>query len=526
MKNQSREYYTPIQLKMPVDMEILIDVDDPVYSFNEVLHHIDLRKYFVEEEDHKTGRPGYDGEKLLKVILFAFMEEGYQATRVIKKLCRTDIRFLWLLDGERGPSHMTICNFINKQLKDKIEDIFQEINKYIFEKEAVDLGHIYIDGTKIEANANRYSWVWKKSSETRRKKVFTLVSELLEKMNQSGPELQGVRFGTREEYAIEYLEYILQEYAKLMELEPDKVLRGRGHHKSLPLRLYDKLVEYVKRLKCYARHIEICGEKRNSYSKTDHDATFMRVKRDYMGNDQLLPAYNVQLGICDEYIAAYDVKQYASDMDCFQPLMDRFHANYGFYPEYPVADAGYGSYNNYLFCEEHGMKKYMKFPMYQKENTNKKYRDDPFRAVNFKTDEDGNLVCPNNKKFVFQRTALVKGNRYGRTEEFYQCEDCSGCPYKEKCSKAKGNRTIRLNQELTEFHEEVLDNLNCIHGALLRMNRSIQAEGAFGGIKWNRSYTRARRRGLEGLLLETALISCGFNLHKFHLKSQAKLITA
>lgn len=206
--------------------------------------------------------------------------------------------------------------------------------------------------------------------------------------------------------------------------------------------------------------------------------------------------------------------------------MDRFHANYGFYPEYPVADAGYGSYNNYLFCEEHGMKKYMKFPMYQKEKTNKKYRDDPFRAVNFKTDEDGNLVCPNNKKFVFQRTALVKGNQYGRTEEFYQCEDCSGCPYKEKCSKAKGNRTIRLNQELTGFHEEVLDNLNCIHGALLRMNRSIQAEGAFGGIKWNRSYTRARRRGLEGLLLETALISCGFNLHKFHLKSQAKLLAA
>ena len=104
MQNQSQEYYTPIQLKMPVDMERLIEVDDPVYSFNEVLRHIDLKKYFVEEEDHKTGRPGYDGEKLLKVILFAFMEEGYQATRKVKKLCRTDIRFLWLLDGEKGPS--------------------------------------------------------------------------------------------------------------------------------------------------------------------------------------------------------------------------------------------------------------------------------------------------------------------------------------------------------------------------------------------------------------------------------------
>ena len=110
--------------------------------------------------------------------------------------------------------------------------------------------------------------------------------------------------------------------------------------------------------------------------------------------------------------------------------------------------------------------------------------------------------------------------------ELYQCEDCSGCPHKDKCSEAKGNRTIRLNQELTRFHEEVLANLDCIHGALLRMNRSIQAEGAFGGTKWNRSYTRARSRGLDGLLLETALISCGFNLHKFHLKSLKRLATA
>ena len=208
-------------------------------------------------------------------------------------------------------------NFINEELKGSIEEIFEEINGYVFEKEAVDLQHIYMDGTKITANANRYSWVWKKSCETSRKKVFVKVSEVLEAMNRSGIELQGVKFGTREEYAIECLEYILGEYTKLMELQPDKVVRGRWHRKSMALRLYDKLLEYVKRLKCYAQHIEICGEKRNSYSKTDKDATFMRVKRDYMGNDQLLPAYNVQLGICDEYIAVYDVKQYASDTDCF-----------------------------------------------------------------------------------------------------------------------------------------------------------------------------------------------------------------
>ena len=390
MKNLSQEYYTPIQLKMPVEMERIIDIDDPVYSFNEVICHVDLKKYFVEKE-HKTGRPTYDREKLLKVVLFAFMEEGYESLRKMQKLCKTDIRFLWLLDGEKAPSHMTIDNFINQELKGNIEKIFEEINRYIFEKEAVDLQHIYIDGTKITANANRYSWVWKKSCETSRKKVFTKVSEVLESMNGSGIELHGVKFGTREEYAIEYLEYILAEYAKLMQLEPEKTVRGRGHRKSPALRLYDKLLESVKRLKCYAKHIDICGEKRNSYSKTDTDATFMRIKRDYMGNDQLLPAYNVQLGICDEYIAVYDVKQYASDMDCFQPLMECFCQHYGFYPEYPVGDAGYGSYNNYLFCEEHGMKKYMKFPMYQKESADKKYQENPYRVANFRMDEDGSL---------------------------------------------------------------------------------------------------------------------------------------
>lgn len=247
----------------------------------------------------------------------------------------------------------------------------------------------------------------------------------------------------------------------------------------------------------------------------------MRMKKDYMGNDQLLPGYNIQFGVCDEYIAVFDVKQYASDMDCFKPLMERFNGIYGKYPEYPVADAGYGSFNNYLYCEEHGMKKYMKFTMYEKESKDKKYRDDPYRAVNFQIDEEGDPVCPNGKKFHYLYSRLVKGNKYGRTEELYQCEDCTNCPLKEKCCKCKGNRIVRLNEELTRFHEEVLCNLNSIHGALLRMNRSIQSEGANGIIKWNRSYTRARRRGLKALNSEIAMISCGFNLHKFHLKKLA-----
>ncbi len=435
MKKYQQEYNTPYQLKFPIEIEKIIETTDPVYTFCEVIDHIDLNKYLTTEE-RRTGRPRYDEKTLLKVILFAFMENGYESLRKIEKLCKTDIRFMWLLQDEAPPSHMTIDNFMNNVLNGKIEQI-------------------------------------------------------------------------------------LKQYIQLCGFDPASAVRGRGHHKTPEQRYYDKLTSYIARLKKYAEHIKICGNERNSYSKTDHDATFMRMKKDYMGNDQLLPGYNIQFGVCDEYIAVYDVKQYASDMDCFKPLMEKFHRIYGKYPEYPVTDAGYGSFNNYLYCEEHGMGKYMKFTMYEKESKNIKYHNDPYRAVNFRIDENGNLLCPNNKKFHYVYSRPIKGNKYGRTEEFYQCEECANCSHKEKCCKCKGNRIVRINEELTAFHKEVLDNLNCIHGALLRMNRSIQSEGANGIIKWNRSYTRARRRGLNAMNLEIAMICCGFNLHKFHLKKIA-----
>mgnify|MGYP003294031360 CR=1 FL=1 len=518
------KYNTPYQLKLPLEIEKIIEISDPVYTFCEVMENIDLRKYLAVKES-RTGRKRYSPEILLKIILFAFMENGYVSTREIEKLCKTDIRFMYLLDEHPAPSHMTIDNFMNDVLSVSISDIFNEINGYIFNEENVDVNHVYIDGTKIAANANKYSWVWKKSSVKNRKKTFDKVTVLLDEINKT-LIYHGVKFGLREEYAIEYLEEISVKYAELCNINPDVIIRGRGHHKTTEQRNYDKLNEYIEKLKKYAEHISICGEDRNSYSKTDSGATFFRMKRDYMGNDQLLPGYNIQMGLCDEYIAVFDVKQYASDMDCFQPLMEKFNHTYGRYPEYPVADAGYGSFNNYLYCEEHGMKKYMKFTMFKKECEDKSYREDPYRAINFPINENGNPVCPNGKEFHYLKTRPVRGNKYGRTEEIYQCEDCRNCPHKSKCSKAEGNRTIRLNEELTSIHNEVLNNLNSTHGALLRMNRSIQAEGAYGTIKWNRAYTRARRRGIKGLNLEIAMISCGFNLHKYHLKQAVKQLVA
>ena len=512
--------YTTRQLKLPLEIEKLIDIADPVYTFCEVMDHIDLSKYFVEK-GYKTGRPRCDEQKLLKVILFAFMEQGISSLRQIEKLCRTDIRYMYLLDDMKAPSFATFGNLIRNELTTSIEQIFLDINTYIFQKDHVDLEHAYIDGTKIEANANRYTWVWKKSCLKNRNKVFEKISLLIDSMNADVLCFLGIKLEKREEYAIEYIEEMMISYASATGLDFTKFVSGIGHPKSIYQKQYQEMQGYLERLKNYARHIEVCGEVRNSYSKTDHDATFMRVKRDYMGNDQLLPAYNMQAVICDEYIAVVDAKPYASDMECFVPLMEKFKETYGHYPKYPVADAGYGSYNNYLYCEEHGMEKFMKFTMFEKETKDTKFHNNPYRAENFHRDEAGNLICPNGKKLIFKYHKHVYKNKYGRTEEVYECEDCSACPHRAECCKrVSGNRTVRLNRELSSFHQEVIHNLESIHGALLCMNRSIQSEGTFGIIKWDRSYKRLFRRGEKSVILEFTLISCGFNLYKYHNKKK------
>ena len=405
-------YYTPIQLKLPLEIETIIDISDPVYSFREILDRIDLSEFLAVKEC-RTGRPRCDVAKLLRIILFSFMENGYLSLRSIEKACKTDIRYMWLLDGMKAPSYVTFGNFIKNDLGKSVEAVFRAVNKVIFAKEHVDTDHAYIDGTKIEANANKYTWVWKKACIRSRDKVFGKITDLLARINEEDLLFLGVRLESREEYAIEYVDQMLDAYKRAMRIDEASFVNGKGHHKSSVQRKYQELRAYRDRLRRYAKHIEICGEVRNSYSKTDHDATFMRVKRDYMGNDQLLPAYNMQAVICDEYIAAIDARQYASDTECFVPLMEKFREMVGHYPKYPVADAGYGSYNNYLYCQEHDMEKYMKFTMYDKESRDPKYRDDPFRAVNFKTGEDGRPVCPNGKPFYHKYDRHIRGNRYG-----------------------------------------------------------------------------------------------------------------
>lgn len=517
-------YYNSKQGILPIFISEFLDICDPVLVFDEFMEGIDLSKYLKEIPEHKTGRIRYNPVNMLKTVIFGFMSQGYISLRDLEDNCKVNMRFMYLMDNKK-PSYRTFGYFINEVLDESIEDIFNDINKAIFEKDNVDLNHIYIDGSKFEANANKYSWVWKKATEKSRYRLFEKITTLFNEINVDFAS-SGLYIETNTEYTPDQLHKIAERYIKIWNLNPETFVYGKGHKKTVQQRQYEKLLEYTSKLEEYIEKIDICGPDRNSYSKTDNSATFMRIKKDYMGNDQLLPAYNIQVGVADEYIAVVDVNQYRSDMDCFIPLMEQFYKTYGFYPKYPTADAGYGSYNNYIYCEQKGMEKYMKFPMFKKETTDKKYSEDPFRAVNFKIDDEGIIRCPNGKAFHFAYRRAVRGNKYGRQEEIYVCEDCSGCPYAEKCKKTNKNRTIRVNQELTSIHAEVIENLESIHGALLRMNRSIQAEGTFGIIKNNRNYKRIIRKGIKSVRLEIFLVSIGHNLYKYHNKKMKLQKTA
>ena len=516
MKNNTKFYYSPKQGRLPLFLADYLDICDPVLAFDQIMEEIGMEQYLKPEPLYHYGRPGYNRVNMLKTILFGFMDTGYASLRELEDRCRVNIRYMYLMDHET-PSYRAFGYFINEEMNGKVEDIFRAVMEYIRKEDDVDLEHLYIDGSKFEANANKYTWVWKKSTEKFRYRLFAKITQLLDQINED-LAYTGLKVETNTEYTPECLEMILDRYAFRCQIDTEAFVHGRGHRKPREQHYYEKLKEYTKKLREYIKKIQICGPERNSYSKTDHDATFMRMKKDYMGNDQLLPAYNIQIGVADEYIAVVDVMQYRSDMDCFVPLMEKFKELYGFYPKYPVADAGYGSFNNYIYCQEHGMEKYMKFPMYKKETKDNGYHNDPFRAVNFNVDADGDLVCPGGKKFHFAYRKAVRGNQYGRQEEYYTCEDCSGCPYASQCKKTDKNRTVCINSELSSMHKEVLENLESIQGALLRMNRSIQAEGTFGVMKYDRWYKRVVGKGLKRVKLELILVSIGHNLYKFRNK--------
>ncbi|MFA7436407.1 MAG: IS1182 family transposase [Bacilli bacterium] len=511
--------YITTQIQLPLNLEVTFNVTDEVITYNNLVKDIDFNKFFLKKDVYYTetrGRKKKSRANILKAILFAF-SIGIRSTRDIEDLCKHDTRFMFLLDRIDPPSHMTINNTIN-DLSDNIDDVLVELNKKIMENDKeIDPNTVYIDGTKLEAYANKYTFVWKKAIEKFRYKLIQKIKNLLPELNELLTNSDYPIIEDKDNYTTSELLDIIIILTSIIDKEGIKLVVGKGNRKDKIQRLFNFFDEYHDKILEYDNHLEIIGDNRNSYSKTDHDATFMRMKDDHMMNGQLKAGYNMQIAVANEYIMAIELYQDRTDFATFIPFLNHYDSLYGFYPLYPVADAGYGSFENYRFCTENNIGLYQKYSTYSKEKESK-YKNNPFNKINFKKDEDGNYICPNNKKLVYSHDNKMKNTVHDVYNKIYKCNDCEDCPLREKCSTSKTGRTIMINEELDSYKQKVRDNLGSDEGIKLRVNRSIQVEGAFGVMKENMSYRRFTRRTKTNARLEATLVAIGMNISKFHNK--------
>jgi transposase len=511
--------YITTQIQLPLNLEVTFKVSDEVITFNDLVKDIDFNRFFLKKDIYYTetrGRKQKSRANILKAILFAY-SIGVRSTRDIEDLCKHDTRFMFLIDRIDPPSHTTINNVINS-LVTNIDDVLVEINKKIMEKDkSVDPTIVYIDGTKLEAYANKYTFVWKKAILKFKEKLILKILNLLPDLNEMFKKYDYLLVETKETYSGAELLAIVDTLNSIIDKKGVALVYGKGKRKKEIQRLFDAFNEYYNKMIEYAKHLEIMGESRNSYSKTDNDATFMRMKDDYMLNGQLKAGYNMQIAVADEYVMAVGIYEDRNDFATFIPFLNHFDSLYGFYPKYPTADAGYGSFDNYKFCSENDIELYQKYTMYSKEKE-KKYKNNPFNKMNFKTDEDGNYICPNDKKLVYTFDRKIKNSIYDVYYKVYVCSDCKDCPLREKCTTSKNGRQIQMNKEFESYKQKVRDNLESEKGIRLRINRSIQVEGAFGVMKENIGFRRFSRRSKEKVKLEATLVAIGMNVSKFHNK--------
>lgn len=507
------ENYTTKQLVLPLDLGIILEKDSEVYTYLELMKGIKLEKYFGRASN--IGRIPKNRVKIMNAILFGYMI-GFRSTRKIQEACKNDIRFMYLIEGINSPSHTLINNIMN-EIKDKLDSLLLEINQEIMKREDIEIDKLYIDGTKIEADANKYTFKWKKSILKFREKLYIKITKELPDLNEifKGNGYREIK--QKDKYKSNEIKKIVNRLVGLIDCLGIKCVYGKGQRKNPIQRLYDDFQGYYNKLQEYEKDLEIIGPTRNSYAKTDYDATFMHMKEDHMRNAQLKPGYNVQIGVSNEYIMVIDAYQNRADHKTFKPLLEKYNIMYNNYPKYPVADAGYGSYDNYSYCLEKDMGLYQKYGLWAKERE-PQFKNQIYKKENFKQDREGNYICPNNKKFEKVREYQSKKITYDHTIIEYECFYCMKCRQKKNCTKAKENRTITEIVGYQEMKDKVIENLDSELGIELRVQRSIQVEGAFGVIKEDMKFRRFTRTMFSCIKLELNLIAIGYNLKKFHNK--------
>ena len=482
--------------------ERIIPENDSVRLLDKIVEEMDLRP-LMRAYDVRGRKPATEPATMLKVLLYANME-GIYSSRSIQSACKRDINFIWLLNGAPAPSYHEIARFRSNRLSQCAEELFFRIIEKLNELGEIKFEHLFVDGTKIEANANKYSFVWKKSTtkyEARNnKKLEAVVKTLSEKYGYIGDKADDLK---------DYL------YSKVTE----PFVYGRGHRKTQLQRDIEMLQGLLDKQRKYSVYQETF-KGRNSFSKTDPDATFMHMKEDHMRNAQLKPGYNIQFGVEGEYITGVSVSSERSDQLTLIPFMENLLSHNIEYADV-TADAGYESEENYSYFEKSNTECFIKPQNYERSKT-KKFKSNMALRENMAYDKElDEYTCQAGQKIRAKYTGTQKTKSgYEREVTYYECDDCSQCPYKKKCTRAKGNRKLQVSKKFIAQRESSLKRITSPEGIMLRMNRSIQSEGAFGVIKQDYGFRQFLLRGNKKVSTEILLLAMAYNINKLHSKIQ------
>ena len=482
----------------------MVDADETVRLLSEVMEELDYTNLYRAYA--RRGRKTKTSPSAMFKVLVYGSGEGKFASSEVARACKRDVNYMWLLGDEPAPDDDALNRFRSKQLGDAVEELFYQFVKKLRELDEIQYGHLFEDGTKVEANANKYTFVWRKS-------VGKHQARLEQKLSKFTAELSG-RYGWQGELTPqEALEHL-----GAMRTEP--FVQGRGKRKSQLQRDIEQLSEMTQRQQKYDKYNETF-KGRNSFSKTDNDATFMRMKDDHMRNAQLKPGYNIQLGVEAEYIVGVDVSSERSDQLTLIPMMERMEKHLGVRYKDVTLDAGYESEENYTWFENRGQTCYIKPQNYERSKT-RKFKNDMKLRENMPYDaEKDEYTCQNGKKIRATYTGK-RASKSGFESEvtYYECESCEDCPHKKNCTKAKGNRKMQLSKEFLRQRKESLARITSPLGTLLRINRSIQVEGAFGVIKQDYGFRQFLLRGTKKVRTEILIVAMAYNINKLHNKIQ------
>jgi len=527
--------YTQAQPSLiPPSWDELIPAHHQVRVVNRAVERMDLEPLLRKYKG--GGTSSYHPRMMLKVLVYAYTQRIYSSRQIAKGL-RENVNFMWLSGGNR-PDFRTINAFRGEKMSGVIEEVFTSVLELLVEEGYVKLENYFVDGSKVEANANRHKVVWAKSRAKYQQRLREKVKELL-------AEIDAVNEAENEAYGDEDLEElggggeIDAEKLERKIAELNQRLKEKPEDRKLAKAVKVMEKDYLPRQKRYEeQERKLAG--RSSYSKTDEDATFFRMKEDRGAEKPLpKPAYNVQNGTEGQFVVGFSLHQRAGDTACLIPHLEEVKANLSAIarrkpeilpqqddhqprclPKNISADAGYGSEENYTYIEEHQLGNYVKYNTFHREQQKHRkpalIRKALFRSENFPYEaETDSFICPANQRLTYRGTSHERTeNGYRVKLRHYEAYNCNACPFKPECTRAKGNRRMRVSFRLRRYREQAKSNLLSEHGRLLRIQRNVEVESVFGNIKHNMRFRRFNLRGLEKVKTEWGLVCIAHNMRK------------